>query len=1048
MRTLSFDELLRSLKQNMDSPHSFLLGAGASIESGVQSATDCIWDWKREIFLSQNPTMHDACANTKLDYVQHAIQKWIDEQRTFPAINDDVEYSFYAEKALPIEDDRTKYFQHLVEAKRPSIGYHMICMLAEAGWIKSVWSTNFDGLMIKCAHSYDINPIEITANNANSIHRTEATRELLCVGLHGDYKYGFLKNTVNELDSQIDTFIDALSYELTKRSLIVIGYSGRDKSLMTALTKAFEEKGSGRLYWCGYGQNATAEVMQLIDKVNELGRVAFYIPTDGFDNTLYSITRHCKGEDKVFLSKIDTLKKSLGTTIQIGISEFSKPNLKINKIVQTNAFPISYPKMCYQFQVNYNEGIKPWDFCKSLACQNIMAVPYKGFVYAWGTYDQIQMTCGNKLVGKISQTPFIREAILEIGVFQELLRKTVIAIMGQQSSLRYTNDRIWDTDKPFNRTIGSKTIKAFYGVEISLLFDHQYTYITLSPTFAYEDNQELTRDEKKEFSNQFHSSVNGSKPNLQISKYIDEWASRLLATGGGKVVYPLSSSSGYEFTLRANTAILGVNYGSPSTIKLPAAISENRVVFRGIECNDPPLLFYNPQIKKRVEDFHPMRGINNNAPIDYEINANILRATISLGVICPNERAGIFQRFLSELQKRQSVGYNAEFVIPFPGFSNAYKTMLNIPDAGNPMWLDIGVLSETDIKKSAVELGNAITKKLDQLSALQADVAIIFIPTSYENITSYSTNYERFDLHNFVKAYAAQKNIATQFIREKTLSDRNMYCQIMWALSLAIYVKSCRIPWTISGIQNGTAFAGIGYSTNSSPNGSEIVVGCSHIYSADGQGMKYKLTQINDCTFDRKKNPYLSENEAYRLGISIKELFYRSFSDLPKRVVIHKRTPFKQDEIKGLVSSLSSAGIVEIELLEITYEDNMKCFAYDRAYAAIDGFPVRRGLCYPLNNKTFHLFTHGIAPSVISLDRKYIQGGKALPVPLRIVKHYGNGSMQQIATEILGLSKMNWNSFGLYSKLPCTIESSNEIAKIGWLLSQYEGAVYDYRYFM
>lgn len=56
--------------------------------------------------------------------------------------------------------------------------------------------------------------------------------------------------------------------------------------------------------------------------------------------------------------------------------------------------------------------------------------------------------------------------------------------------------------------------------------------------------------------------------------------------------------------------------------------------------------------------------------------------------------------------------------------------------------------------------------------------------------------------------------------------------------------------------------------------------------------------------------------------------------------------------------------------------------------------------------------------------------------------------MTQIATEILGLSKMNWNSFGLYSKLPCTIESSNEIARIGWLLSQYEGAIYDYRYFM
>lgn len=212
--------------------------------------------------------------------------------------------------------------------------------------------------------------------------------------------------------------------------------------------------------------------------------------------------------------------------------------------------------------------------------------------------------------------------------------------------------------------------------------------------------------------------------------------------------------------------------------------------------------------------------------------------------------------------------------------------------------------------------------------------------------------------------------------------------------------------------------------------------------------MKYKLSKIHDVTFDKKKNPYLSEDEAYRIGINIKELFYRSFSELPKRVVIHKRTPFRKEEIKGLVESLSSAGIKDIELLEITYEDNLKCFAYNYNTTQIDGFPVRRGLCFPLNDNTMYLYTHGIAPSVISSNRKYIQGGKTIPFPLKVVKHYGSSNIAQIATEILGLSKMNWNSFGLYTKLPCTVQSSNEIARIGWLLSQYEGALYDYRFFM
>lgn len=164
--------------------------------------------------------------------------------------------------------------------------------------------------------------------------------------------------------------------------------------------------------------------------------------------------------------------------------------------------------------------------------------------------------------------------------------------------------------------------------------------------------------------------------------------------------------------------------------------------------------------------------------------------------------------------------------------------------------------------------------------------------------------------------------------------------------------------------------------------------------------------------------------------------------------MIHKRTPFRKEEVEGLTESFVSSGIKDIELLEISYADEVRCFEFNKLTTEIDGFPVRRGLCFPLNDSTMYLFTHGIAPSVRNLNFKYIQGGKAIPLPLKIVKHYGNGSMTQIATELLGLSKMNWNSFGLYSKLPCTIQSSNEIARIGGLLSQYEGVIYDYRYFM
>ena len=199
--------------------------------------------------------------------------------------------------------------------------------------------------MIKCAHQYNINPIEITIDTADRIYRGDVDKELLCIALHGDYKYGSLKNTsVNSILRMM--FSSSLSNELTNRNLIVLGYSGRDKSLMSALYKAYQTSGSGRLYWCGYGTNVNSTVADLIDAINANGRSAYYIPTDGFDKTVYSIARHCMSEDKDFLQRIEAVKRKLGSNTNVGTSKFEAITGPLNKIVDTNIYPISFPENC------------------------------------------------------------------------------------------------------------------------------------------------------------------------------------------------------------------------------------------------------------------------------------------------------------------------------------------------------------------------------------------------------------------------------------------------------------------------------------------------------------------------------------------------------------------------------------------------------------------------------------------------------------------------------------------------------------------------------
>lgn len=1047
MEILQLDEFLRSIKQNIDTPHSLLLGAGASIESGIPSATDCIWDWKREIYLSKNPGSIGNFDNSKSEAVRRVIQRWIDAQNIYPAENSVEEYSYFAEKAYPIADDRRKYFQHLVANHDPSLGYHLISLLALENIIKSVWTTNFDGLTLKCAHQYSpLVPVEITAATSERIYRGDVDKELLCIALHGDYKYGALKNTKQELDTQDGELVKALLHELTNRDLIVVGYSGRDQSLMDALTQVYSTRGAGKLFWCGYGSNIPSEVKTLIRTANQYGRAAFYIPTEGFDSTFYAIARHCMSENKEFLEKVDNIKKKLSITLEPQHSGFIQLNGAVNKVVSTNAFPIAFPNQCYQFEVLLASDEKPWDFCKALGKEDVMAVPYKNLVYAWGSKSVIEEVCKGKLKTNIELCPLSRASIAGNSTFRELLLKTLVRILAVSHGLGHSKDKIWDTKEVLKYRIGARTVTAYSGVKLALLFDYKYSYLTLVPSYMYADDVTLSSEERKQFADWFNARVNNGRPNLNANEYVVKWSKKIIGNTKFSANYPGRNTVRFSFAVVNYSALIGVSSGKRNSIQLPAAVPK-RIVFSGTEYKDPTLRFCSASTHGIAEDFHPMRGLISNAPVDYAMDGGILHSAISVGVICPDKHERRFAQFISELNYRSQAKHNTDYLITFPGFYQAFKTGLDLPEPNSGKWKQINASNEQDIHKAAVEFGNAIIRKIDQLSADSVDVILIYIPRDYEIFTSYTDGTVKYDLHDYIKAYAAQKQVATQFVREKTI-ESDLHCQIMWALSLALYVKSGRIPWVINGIQADTAFAGIGYSVMNAPTGSNVVVGCSHIYSSDGRGMKYKLSKIHDYSFDRKKNPYLSEEEAYRIGLNIKELFYKSFSELPKRVVVHKRTSFRRDEVKGLVESLSSAGVKNIELIEIIYEDNLKCFALNESCTRVDGYPVRRGMCFPIDNNTMYLFTHGIAPSVISPNRKYFQGGKSVPLPLKVVKHYGSGDMAQIATEILGLSKMNWNSFGLYSKLPCTIESSNEIARIGWLLSQFEGTLYDYRYFM
>ncbi len=304
----SLEDFARELEGNFDVDHLLMLGAGASRSSGVPTASECIWDWKASIYSSYHPKLSRSIDCGSEEWRQR-IQEWLDSKGTYPEANADEEYEFFAEEAYKSNEGRRQYFESLAANKEQAVGYRVLALLAEQGVIRIVLTTNFDHLAAIAMNQNGLPAREVTIETSNLIHMPMRRRDCFHIALHGDYKYEKLKNTGRELDQQQEDFRVALRIHLYNKHLIVMGYSGRDRSLMDAIENAYlqEERGRGILYWCSHGDCVSEEVDRLLRKICATGRKAIQVVAGDFDGCLGTLAAHCFRTDPSMSSRVGNI---------------------------------------------------------------------------------------------------------------------------------------------------------------------------------------------------------------------------------------------------------------------------------------------------------------------------------------------------------------------------------------------------------------------------------------------------------------------------------------------------------------------------------------------------------------------------------------------------------------------------------------------------------------------------------------------------------------------------------------------------------------------
>jgi hypothetical protein len=212
-----------------------------------------------------------------------------------------------------------------------------------------------------------------------------------------------------------------------------------------------------------------------------------------------------------------------------------------------------------------------------------------------------------------------------------------------------------------------------------------------------------------------------------------------------------------------------------------------------------------------------------------------------------------------------------------------------------------------------------------------------------------------------------------------------------------------------------------------------------------GQGLKFLLHSVERPIW-KGRNPFMTAEDARRLFGSIRETYQNINGKRPRRLVVHKTQHFTREEMDGIATALS--GIEEIELLQIQQSLSWRAIASDERRNQVDAFPVKRGTALPLDRFSFLLWSQGDVPGIAARGRHYYQEARGIPSPILIRRFRGSSSLKQTAYEVLQLTKMNWNNHQLYDRLPVTLTTAAELAKIAKQVRQVWRTPYDFRFFM
>lgn len=288
------------------------------------------------------------------------------------------------------------------------------------------------------------------------------------------------------------------------------------------------------------------------------------------------------------------------------------------------------------------------------------------------------------------------------------------------------------------------------------------------------------------------------------------------------------------------------------------------------------------------------------------------------------------------------------------------------------------------------------------------------------------------DFRRQLKARMMAYDMPVQIVRESTLSitehvrrghpGANPLSDRLWNFGTAIFYKVGLKPWKTPWARPGVCYVGLAYKRVE--HDQRTACCAAQMFLDSGDGIVF-VGEFGPWYSEEKGEFHLSPKAAEDLLRGTIKTYSTQDGRPLSEIFLHARSGIDKDEYEGFLRACPpGVKLVAIRVRQDTYGPRL--FRYDdHPNVSRRGMhPVLRGIFWQRTERHGLLFTTGFKPRIATYD------GWEVPVPLQITVQHGDADIVQVARDILGLTKLNYNTCQLGESQPITVKYSDRVGEV------------------